>query len=164
MSGKPIKVETVKGIETMMKLNNDIIAMLTQINKFKMATKEAEKNIKEAKDKKTKYVFRPSLGGTFIRVSGNDPEYMKFLEATKTQLDNQIKGVEGQLSHRQEGMNEELLKTLNNLICHACEEELVASKGCRRNFDRLINPQPKKEEILETNIPKKEIIKNPKKE
>lgn len=102
-------VPTLTKFEDMLKLNKEITAMYKQYQQFEFASKELENIMGDVKNKKITKVFMPTVGNMQIQVNPVHQKFKNFIADKQRQLENGMKGIEGQLVHRQDAMNQEAM-------------------------------------------------------
>lgn len=106
------KVRHMNNLEEMIKTQNELAGFLQQKNKFENAMKELKSQKKDIFNKKVKQIFMPTIIGNFVRVDCNDNRWKDFFKEKEEQLENSIKGIEEQIRHRQEVVNENVNRAI----------------------------------------------------
>ena len=96
-------------VNEMTSINNDLVALYKQQTQHEVATNEIKKIIHDMKSGKIKNINL--IHGQTVVVPMNDmKDARKMLMGRKTLFDNALKGIGGQISHREDNFIESALK------------------------------------------------------
>lgn len=96
-------------VNEMTTINNDLVALYKQQTQHEFATNEIKKIIHDMKAGKIKSINL--IHGQTVVVPMNDmKDARKMLMDRKTLFDNALKGIEGQISHREDSFIESMMK------------------------------------------------------
>jgi len=119
-----LAIKLVQDATNMLKTNEELIKLKQQLQQFIMANKEIERLQKDIKNKKITKVLVPTLGGNFIQVNPNSKQYKEMLAEKSRQFNNSIKGIEGQIEHREDYLHENMLRAFSAIGKHLKEHGL----------------------------------------
>ncbi len=97
-------------LETIKNRNQEILQLKEQLHQFKLAVTECEKVKEDIKNKVIMKVLMPTIGNNFIQINAQNEKYIKMLDERKKQFETSMKGVKEQIVHREDLLNESLLK------------------------------------------------------
>ena len=118
MSGRPLTVNVCQRIQEMMKLNDDVVALIRQRQQYHNAIIETKKMMKDIENKKIKHVSVPTNIGIIVRVDGNDKDLKKQMEEKLRQFENALVGIDAQILNRQQNLDEDVKKNSISLANH----------------------------------------------
>ena len=128
-----IHVKWAQNMENMIKMNNELLKYRQEEHQYKLALMECEKIKSDIKNKKITKILVPTIGNNFIQVNAGDEKYGNMLNERIKQFDNSVKGIEGQIKHREDALHEQMLRTYRYL------GEYLLKMGL--NLPEIINPK-----------------------
>jgi len=90
--------------------NEELLKLRQQQHQFKMAIVECEKVLEDIHNKVITKVLIPTVGNNFIQINANNEKYKNMIKERMKQFDTSMKGIDGQITRREDAMNESLLK------------------------------------------------------
>jgi len=106
MDNKGLSLFNVQKTQELIKLNEDLIGFYKQYHQFESALKELDRIKEDIKNKKITQAYIPSLGGMLFRVNPNGKDYKKMITDKEIQFSNSMKGIKGQILHREDSFFE----------------------------------------------------------
>ena len=106
---RPIGIKNLNRIKELLKINDELTGFYAQLHQHKIGLSENKEILKEVENKKIKKVMMPTIGKIMIPISTTDPKIAKMYKDMIRQYENSIKGIEGQIQHRLELFNEDVI-------------------------------------------------------
>lgn len=106
MQKEPFTIGDMTILNDIVAINKEIVGFLRQRAQHNFAYNETMNIIKKIKAGKIKEINMPSIGNLFIPVKANDKDFNKILREKRDQFKNSLNGIDGQIQHREDQLNE----------------------------------------------------------
>lgn len=113
-----VKATTAQQLERVKALNEKILQLQQQQHQFKMAIVECDQVKDDIKKGGITKVLVPTIGNNFIQINPKNEKYSKMLSERAKQFDNSLKGINEQLNHNSDLLNEAVLRLYKMLNEH----------------------------------------------
>ena len=110
MQKEPFTIGDMTMLNDIVAINKEIIGFLRQRAQHNFAYQETLNIIKKIKSGKIKDVKMPTIGNLLITVKATDKDFNKVLREKRDQFKNSLNGIDGQIQHREDQLNELVIK------------------------------------------------------
>lgn len=142
----PFTANEAKLVNEMMSINNDVLALYKQKQQFEFALAEVRKLIKDTRAGVIKDVGLMKGNMLMVPIRNKKDILNIFVERRKT-LETSLKGIEGQLAHRQDYFVEAMVKVVRQLGGRI-SDVYIPQKGDGKTFDIPSSEDAKVAEVV----------------
>lgn len=125
------EVNLLKEIET---VDKEVKAFMQQKQNHKNGINELNETMKEAKNKKITKIQLPSVGGMLKTYSGDDKKVLDLIKKNVENMENAVKGIDGQITHRVDGLNEAVVKLTSAFLSRIIDSGIELKKTSLKKF------------------------------
>jgi len=137
MSVDTYSIKTIDILKQMIKTNNEVNAFLVEKNQYDQVLKEIDNIIKGIKSGELKTIYMPSVGNILKPVKSSNKDVMKMYLENKEKYETAIKGIEGQMSHRKDLLNELSIKCYRSIMGFINENGLKIPREFTKKPDEM---------------------------
>ena len=107
---EPFDINATTVLNTIMEINKEVVGLIKQKSQYVAVLNEIDRIERDIRSEKLRTIYFPTIGNLLLPYNTHDPYVLDILSKNREQFDNVVKGIIGQIKHRRDIINENIIR------------------------------------------------------